>query len=94
MCYIIVSYLAHLIHPDYLAYKSLDTAAEIARMVGGNLFSALFLAGMIVTAFTSALASHVSVSRILYAMGRDSVLPKSFLPIYIHVFKRLSKILF
>ncbi len=84
ICYIFVSYLAHLIHPDYLAYKSLDTAAaEIARMIGGNLFNALFLAGMIVTAFTSALASHASVSRILYAMGRDSVLPKSFFA-YIH----------
>ncbi|MBE7118409.1 APC family permease [Bacillus cereus] len=84
MCYIIVSYLAHLIHPDYLVYKSLDTAAaEIARMIGGNLFNALFLAGMVVTSFTSALASHASVSRILYAMGRDSVLPKSFFA-YIH----------
>lgn len=84
ICYIIVSYLAHLVHPDYLSFKSLDTAAaEIARMIGGNLFNALFLAGMIVTAFTSALASHASVSRILYAMGRDSVLPKTFFS-YIH----------
>ncbi|MEH7459249.1 APC family permease [Bacillus sp. JJ1127] len=84
ICYIIVSYLAHLVHPDYLSFRSLDTAAaEIARMIGGNLFNALFLAGMIVTAFTSALASHASVSRILYAMGRDSVLPKTFFS-YIH----------
>ncbi|WP_243763786.1 amino acid permease [Bacillus sp. XF8] len=83
-CYILVSYLAHLIHPDYSSFKSLDTAAaEIARMIGGNLFNALFLAGMIVTSFTSALTSHASVSRILYAMGRDSVLPKTFFS-YIH----------
>ncbi|MEY8350303.1 amino acid permease [Bacillus cereus] len=84
ICYIVVSYLAHLIHPDYSSFKSLDTAAaEIARMIGGNLFNAVFLAGMVVTAFTSALASHASVSRILYAMGRDSVLPKTFFA-YIH----------
>ncbi|WP_026580877.1 APC family permease [Bacillus sp. J33] len=78
-CFIGISYLAHLIHPDFTSYKNLDTAAiEVAKMIGGTFFNALFIAAMVVCCFTSAMASHASVSRILFAMGRDSVIPKKF----------------
>ncbi|WML29019.1 APC family permease [Neobacillus sp. OS1-32] len=83
-CFIIISYLAHLIHPDFTSYKNLDTASiEVAKIIGGTLFNALFIAAIVVTCFTSATASHASVSRILFAMGRDSVIPKKFFA-YIH----------
>lgn len=78
-CFIFISYLSHLIHPDFTSYKNLDTAAlEVAKLIGGTFFNALFIAAMVVCAFTSAMASHASVSRILFAMGRDSVIPKKF----------------
>lgn len=84
ICFITVSYIAHLVQPDYTAYKNVDTAAiEIAKIVGGSLFNAVFISAMVVSCFTSAVASHASVSRILYAMGRDSVIPKRFFS-YIH----------
>ncbi|MGJ7912491.1 APC family permease [Neobacillus sp. LXY-1] len=84
VCFIFISYLAHLIHPDFTSYKNLDTAAiEVAKMIGGNFFNAMFVAAMVVCCFTSATASHASVSRILFAMGRDSVIPKKFFA-YIH----------
>lgn len=74
--FILVSYVGNRVFPDYSSFSDLDSAAfEIARYIGGTLFSSLFLAGMIVLCFASALSSHASVSRLLYAMGRDSVLP-------------------
>ncbi len=78
LIFIGVSYLAHLVFPDYTQFKDLATAGdELAYMVGGNLFSAIFLAGLIIAQFTSGLSAQASASRLLYAMGRDSVLPKA-----------------
>ncbi|HJV46930.1 MAG TPA: APC family permease [Bacillota bacterium] len=72
-----VSYLSHLVFPDYTQFKDLATAGnELASIVGGNLFSSIFLAGLIIAQFTSGLSAQASASRLLYAMGRDSVLPK------------------
>ncbi|MGH3435820.1 MAG: APC family permease [Sciscionella sp.] len=59
----------HVQHPDSAAF-------EIATAVGGRLLSSVFLAGMIITQFASGIAAQASASRLLYAMGRDSVLPK------------------
>jgi putrescine importer len=82
--FILISYISHLVHPDFTSYQNLDTAAiEVIKIIGGTFFNALFIAAMIVCCFTSAMASHASVSRILYAMGRDSVIPKKFFA-YIH----------
>jgi putrescine importer len=84
ICFILISYISHLVHPDFTTYKSLDTAAiEVAKTIGGTFFNALFIAAIIVTCFTSAMASHASVSRILFAMGRDSIIPKKFFA-YVH----------
>lgn len=82
--FIAVSYLAHLVFPDYTQFKEAATAGdELAFIVGGNLFSAIFLAGLITAQFTSGLSAQASASRLLYAMGRDSVLPKQVFG-YIH----------
>jgi putrescine importer len=43
---------------------------------GADLFAAIFLAGFVVTQFASGIAAQASVSRLLYAMGRDRVLPQ------------------
>lgn len=41
-CFIFISYLAHLVHPDFTSYKNLDTAAiEVAKLIGGTFFNAL-----------------------------------------------------
>lgn len=42
-----------------------------------------FLAGTMVAVISSSLSSHASASRLLYAMGRDSSLPKRFFG-YVH----------
>jgi putrescine importer len=73
-----VSYFVQRAHPSF-QFDSVDSAAyEIARNIGGDLFVSIFLIGLIVGQFASGLAAQASGSRLLFAMGRDGVLPKSF----------------
>ncbi|CAI8850657.1 Putrescine importer PuuP [Pseudomonas sp. IT-P258] len=73
-----VSYFVQVAHPSF-QFDSVDSAAyEIARNIGGDLFVSIFLIGLIVGQFASGLSAQASGSRLLYAMGRDGVLPKSF----------------
>ncbi|MGF9944672.1 APC family permease [Priestia megaterium] len=70
------SYFLQLVHPDYTSFKNIDSAAfEIAVQIGGNLFSSIFLAGLIIAQFASGLSAQTSGARLLFAMGRDGVLP-------------------
>ncbi|MGO0061483.1 APC family permease [Brevibacillus fluminis] len=71
------SYFAQLIHPDFHSFKNPPSAyMEIAMDLGGHFFTSLFVAVGITASFASAVASGTSASRILYAMGRENVLPK------------------
>ncbi|TNB97253.1 APC family permease [Pseudomonas jessenii] len=73
-----VSYFVQIAHPSF-EFDSIDSAAyEIARNIGGDLFVSIFLIGLIVGQFASGLSAQASGSRLLFAMGRDGVLPKSF----------------
>ncbi|MFD0693524.1 APC family permease [Paenibacillus sp. GCM10027628] len=81
---IFVSYVSHMVFPDYNSFANPDSASlEIAERIGGTLFSSVFLAGLITTGVASGLSSHASVSRLLFAMGRDGVLPQKIFG-YIH----------
>lgn len=81
----IVSYLAHNVWPDYQSFADADAASyEIMALVGGRALESAFLAVTAIVVFGSASAAQASASRVLYAMGRDGQLPKSF-------FGRLSK---
>jgi putrescine importer len=73
---ILVFYLAQLVHPSYQFNDVNSGGYEVIRMVGGNLFESVFVAGLIVSSFASALSAQASAGRILYVMGRDTVLPK------------------
>lgn len=79
LIFVVVSYFAHNVWPDYMSFKDPDSAAyEIIFLVGGNALQAAFLAVTALVVFGSASASQASASRVLYAMGRDGQLPKSF----------------
>ena len=76
--FIASSYFVQLAHPS-IEFQNADSAAyEIARNIGGDLFVSFFLVGLIVGQFTSGLSAQASASRLLFAMGRDGVLPKAF----------------
>jgi amino acid transporter len=83
--FIIVSWAGHLVFPDWQDFGNVDSAADdVMRRAGGDFLVTFFTAAYVAGAFASAMASQASVSRILYAMGRDSVLPHS-------VFGRISQ---
>ncbi|HSX67338.1 APC family permease, partial [Nocardioides sp.] len=76
--------VSHLVFPDYTAFSSVDAAAtDVMERAGGAFLVSFFTAASVAGAFASAMASQASVARILFAMGRDGVLPRS-------VFGRLS----
>lgn len=71
------AYMTQLAHPGG-EFAAVDSAAsEIALMIGGDLFVTVFLATLVIAQFTSGLAAQASVGRLLFAMGRDGVLPAS-----------------
>ncbi len=78
------SYFTQSYFPDVSRFSDVEaTSPEIALYVGGKLFQAFFLAGTVTGTLASGLSSHASVSRLLYVMGRDNVLPRRFFG-YIH----------
>lgn len=74
--FIAETYLAALAHPDY---RSLDAELgffQIARQIGGQwLYLALILINVAAAGIANALTAQAAISRILFSMGRDRVLP-------------------
>lgn len=78
LIFIVVAYVTHLVHPSF-AYENVDNAAyEIARQIAPSVFGGVFLVGTIAGQFAAGLSAQASGARLLYAMGRDGVLPKKF----------------
>ncbi|WP_342511396.1 APC family permease [Sporosarcina sp. FSL K6-1522] len=75
--FFISSYFAQALFPDLSVFNTLDdTLPEIGLLVGGQVFQLIFLAGAFAATIASGLASHASVSRLLFVMGRNGVLQK------------------
>lgn len=84
LLYVLLSYLAQIAYPSN-EFESVDTASlDVIASLAGPWLSTLFISGFIAGGLGSALTSQASVSRILYAMGRDGVLPRP-------IFGRLSE---
>lgn len=82
--FFIVTYFMQSLFPDVSIFQDIEGASpEIAVIIGGNLFLSFFLAGALFSVFASGLAAQISASRLLYAMGRDRVLPNRFFG-YLH----------
>jgi putrescine importer len=76
MAFFLVAWAGALVFPDWTLIQDLDAAGvELNERVGGPILQALFVAIYIVGATLSGTAAQISVARILYAMGRDGVLP-------------------
>lgn len=74
--FIAISYLAQLVSPGG-TFESVDSAAtDLVVKLGGAAFGAFFLAVLVIAQFASGIAAQASSSRLLYAMGRDGVLPR------------------
>ncbi|MFE5285893.1 APC family permease [Nocardia sp. NPDC056611] len=74
-----LSYLGHLVFPSH-AFADVDSGAlEVMVTAGGHFLEVFFTAAYIAGSLGSALTSQASVSRILYSMGREGVLPRKVL---------------
>jgi putrescine importer len=74
--FIALAYLSQIFLPDN-AFSSVDTASlDVMTTAGGQFLANLFTAIYITAAIGAAMTAQASVARILFAMGRDGVLPK------------------
>ena len=77
LIFIAVAWAGALAHPDYTSFTDPDAAGiELMAGVGGEVLTAIFVAVYVVGSFGSAMASQASVTRIIYSMGRDGLLPR------------------
>jgi putrescine importer len=77
LVYVFQSYLGHLAFPDWQSFTDVDSAsADVMTSIGDNFLNSFFTAAYVAGAFACAMASQASVSRILFAMGRDGSLPR------------------
>jgi amino acid transporter len=75
----VVSYCAQMVFPDWGSFADPDSASvDVMRRVGGELLVTAFTATYVAGCFASAMVSQASVSRVLFAMGRDGALPRAF----------------
>ena len=79
-----LTYLAQLVWPDFRTFPGIATAfLDVARRVGGGwLFHSTVLL-LAVAIIGAGLTGQVGAARVLFAMGRDNVLPKM---IFAHLF--------
>lgn len=82
--FILQAFCAQAVFPDWTLFQSADSAfIEAAGAAGGQTLVTFLLIAMIAGAFANAIDSQAGVSRVLYAMGRDEVLPKKIFA-YLH----------
>ncbi|MFJ8268680.1 APC family permease [Peribacillus asahii] len=74
--YMAISYLTQIAYPNFVFANPDNAAYSLVQLVGGNLLSSLFIMVLIIATFTQGVSSVTSVSRFLYALGRESILPK------------------
>lgn len=78
MLFIVSAYMTALAHPS-IHFRDMQAATEeIASPIGGNLFKAVFIFGAVMTQLAAGVATQASSGRLLFAMGRDGVLPRPF----------------
>jgi putrescine importer len=82
--FVTASYFTQSLFPDVSVFTDPEAAsAEIALHIGGTVFQLVFLAAALSSTLASGLVSVTSVTRLLYAMGRDGYLPEKWFG-YVH----------
>lgn len=87
LIFIILSYVSQLVYPSN-QFADVDSGSlEVMTTAGGQFLNSFFTAAYVAGALGSAITSQASVARILYAMGRDGILPRR---VFGHVSVRFS----
>jgi len=71
-------YLAQRVWPDYTTFPNVETAfMDVSRVVGGALLFKAMAGILILANLGAGMSAQAGVSRLLFGMGRDNVLPRS-----------------
>lgn len=85
--YFVLSYVSQLVFPSN-EFTDVDAGAlDVMVTADGQFLDTFFTAAYVAGALGSAITSQASVARILYAMGRDGILPRR---VFGHVSLRFS----
>jgi putrescine importer len=76
LIFVVVAYVVQLVHPGGTFQSPESAPLDIAKQIGGDFFGAVFLATVIVAQFTAGIPIQAAGARLMYAMGRDNVLPR------------------
>lgn len=76
LIFVVVAYVVQLVHPGAQFANPDSAALDIARSISGDLFASIFLATVIVAQFTAGVPIQAAGARLMFAMGRDGVLPQ------------------
>lgn len=72
-------YVGQLVWPDYGSFPNVESAfSHVAGRVGGSWLFHLLNATLLVASVGSGMSAHLGAARLLYAMGRENVLPTRF----------------
>lgn len=71
----IAAWVSGLVFPDFAKLSADSPALDLMNRAGGVVLAGLFVAAFVAGSFAAAMTAQVSVSRILYSMGRDGMLP-------------------
>jgi putrescine importer len=82
-----LSYVSQLVFPSNQFAEVDSGSLDVMTAAGGQFLNTFFTAAYIAGAFGSALTSQASVARILYAMGRDGIMPRK---VFGHVSAKFS----
>lgn len=78
LIFMVQTYMAALVHPDYKNLNPDMGFFDIAKQAGGNfLYYLLIVVNVMAAGIANALAAQSAISRILYSMSRDKLLPGS-----------------
>lgn len=87
LLFIALAWLAQVVFPSN-NFTDVDSGAlDVMATAGGTFLNTFFTAAYVAGALGSAITSQASVARILYAMGRDGILPRK---VFGHVSPRFS----
>ncbi|WP_454190165.1 APC family permease [Paenibacillus sp. Marseille-Q7038] len=82
LIYFVTAYLIQQMYPS-LTFSHTDSAGfELMQLIGGNGLSSIFTFVIIFSVLAQGMSSMTTVSRLLFVMGRSSLLPKKFSSIH------------
>ncbi len=75
LIFVVLSYVSQVVFPSNQFVDPDTGSVDVMMAAGGQFLNTFFIAAYVAGCIGSALTSQASVARILYAMGRDGILP-------------------